>query len=57
MKEKVAHACHALGHTRVLEEIHRRRGTATAEYLKFMLSVHRRPTLAKQRDIAQRPLG
>jgi len=39
MKEKAAHACHALCRARVLEEMHLRKGTLTAEYLKLVLSV------------------
>jgi hypothetical protein len=37
MKEKAAHACHALCRGRVVEEI--RQGTPTAEHLKLVLSV------------------
>ena len=39
MKEKAAHACHALCRARIVEEIQRRKGTTTAEYLKSALSV------------------
>ena len=39
MKDKAAHACHALCRTRVLEEIQRRKETRTAEHLKLVLSV------------------
>jgi hypothetical protein len=39
MKEKAAHACHALCRARVVEEMGLRRGTATAEHLKLVLSV------------------
>jgi hypothetical protein len=33
------HACHVLCRARVVEEIPRRKGTATAEHLKYVLSV------------------
>ena len=39
MKDKAAHACHALCRARIAEEIQRRKGTATAEHLKSALSV------------------
>jgi hypothetical protein len=39
MKEKAAHACHALCRTRVVEEMRLRKGTPTAEHLKLVLSV------------------
>ena len=39
MKDKAVHACHVLCRARVLEEIQRRNGTATAEHLKYVLSV------------------
>ena len=39
MKDKAAHACHALCRARVLEEIQRRKGTVSAEHLKLVLSV------------------
>ena len=39
MKEKAAHACHALCRTRVVEEIKLRKGTSVAEHLKLVLSV------------------
>ena len=39
MKEKAAHACHALCRARVVEEMGLRRGTTTAEHLKLVLSV------------------
>ena len=39
MKEKAAHACHALCRARLLEEIRLRKGTTTAEHLKLVLSV------------------
>jgi hypothetical protein len=50
MKDKAAHACHALCRARIIEEIRRRKGTATAEYLKSALSVIDGPRfLAKER--------
>jgi hypothetical protein len=39
MKEKAAHACHALCRARVAEEMRLRKGTPTAEHLKLALSV------------------
>ena len=39
MKEKAAHACHALCRTRVVEEMRLRKETTTAEHLKLVLSV------------------
>ena len=43
MKEKAAHACHALCRARVVEEMRLRKGTTTAEHLKLVLSVIDRP--------------
>src|SRR5215469_489886 len=45
MKEKAAHACHALCRARVVEEIRLRKGTRTAEHLKLVLSVIDGPRL------------
>lgn len=39
MKEKAAHACHALCRARVVERIRQREGTPTAQYLKLVLGV------------------
>jgi len=39
MKDKAAHACHALCRARVVEEIRLCKGTSTAEHLKLVLSV------------------
>ncbi len=39
MKEKAAHACHALCRARVVEEMQRRKGTPAADHLKLVLSV------------------
>ena len=39
MKDKAAHACHALCRARVVEEIQRRKGTPTADHLKLVLNV------------------
>jgi hypothetical protein len=39
MKEKAAHACHVLCRGRVVEEIQHRKGTGSAEHLKFVLGV------------------
>ena len=50
MKDKAAHACHALCRARIVEEIQRRKGTATAEHLKSALSLIDRPRfLAKDK--------
>ena len=47
MKDKAAHACHALCRARIVEEMQQRKGTATAEHLKFVLSVIDGPRFAK----------
>jgi hypothetical protein len=39
MKDKAAHACHALCRARVVQEILLRKGTPTADHLKVVLSV------------------
>jgi hypothetical protein len=39
MREKAAHACHALCRARVAEEMRLRKGTPTEEHLKLVLSV------------------
>jgi hypothetical protein len=39
MKEKAAHACHALCRARVVEGIRLRKGTPAAEHLKLVLSI------------------
>ena len=39
MKDKAAHACHALSRARLVEEIRLRKGTSTAEYSKVVLSI------------------
>jgi hypothetical protein len=50
MKDKAAHACHILCRSRVVEEMQRRKGTASAEHLRFALSVIDGPRfLAKER--------
>ncbi len=48
MKDKAAHACLILCRTRVVEEMQRRKGTAIAEHLKFVLSVIDGPSLPKK---------
>jgi hypothetical protein len=48
MKEKAAHACHVLCRSRVVEETQRRKGTAIAEHLKFVLSVMDGPALPEK---------
>ena len=47
MKDKAAHACHALCRARIVEEIKHRKGTATSEHLKVVLRVIDGPPLAK----------
>ena len=39
MKEKAAHACHALFRARLVEEMRLRKGTSTAAHLKAVLSI------------------
>jgi hypothetical protein len=39
MREKAAHACHALCRARLAEEMRLHKGTPTAEHLKLVLSV------------------
>jgi hypothetical protein len=39
MREKAAHACHALCRGRVAEEMRLRKGTPTADHLKVVLGV------------------
>ena len=51
MKDKAVHACHALCRARILEEMQHRKGTATAEHLKFVLSVFDRPRFAKDSSL------
>ena len=51
MKDKAAHACHALCRARILEEMQHRKGTATAEHLKFVLSVFDGPRFAKDSSL------
>jgi len=43
MKDKAAHACHALCRSRVVEEIRQRKGTPQADHLKLVLSVIEAP--------------
>ena len=38
MKDKAAHACHALCRARIVEEMQRQKETATAEHLKTVLN-------------------
>ena len=47
MKDKAVHACHALCRARIVEEMQRRKGTATAEHLKFVLNVIDGPRFAQ----------
>jgi hypothetical protein len=39
MKDKAAHACHALFRARLVEETRLRKGTSTAEHLKLVISI------------------
>ena len=55
MKDKAAHACHALCRARILEEIKHRKGTATSEHLRVVLSVIDRPPLAKDNSPGRLP--
>jgi hypothetical protein len=48
MKDKAAHACHALCRARVVEEIQRRKGTPTADHLKLVLNVIEGPRFPQQ---------
>src|SRR5215813_14936502 len=48
MKDKAAHACHALCRARIVEEIQRRKGTATSEHLKVVLRVMDGPPLPER---------
>ena len=50
MKDKAAHACHALCRARVVEEIQRRRGTPTSNHLKLVLSIIDGPRLPTQHE-------
>lgn len=50
MKDKAAHACHALCRARVVEEIRLRKGTPTAAHLKLVLSVMDGPRLPGKDD-------
>ena len=55
MKDKAAHACHALCRARIIEEMQRRKGPATAEHLKFVLSVVDGPRFAKDNSPGRSP--
>ena len=50
MKGKAAHAARMLCRARVVEELHRRKGTSTAVHLKIVLSVIDGPALVPLRD-------
>jgi hypothetical protein len=39
MRDKAAHACHALFRARLVEEMRFRKGTSTVEHLKLVLSI------------------
>ena len=51
MKDKAAHACRALCRARILEEIKHRKGTATSEHLRVVLSVIDGPPLANSQAV------
>jgi hypothetical protein len=53
MKDKAVHACHALCRARIVEELQHRKGTATAEHLKFVLSVIDGPRFAKDSSLGR----
>jgi hypothetical protein len=55
MKDKAAHACRALCRARVVDEMQRRKGTATAQHLKFVLSVIDGPRFAKDNSPGRSP--
>ena len=55
MKDKAAHACHALCRARIVEDMRRQKGTATAEHLKFVLSVIDGPRFAKGNSPGRSP--
>ena len=55
MKDKAVHACHALCRARIVEEMQRRKGTATAAHLKFVLSVVDGPRFAKDNSPGRSP--
>jgi hypothetical protein len=52
---KAVHACHALCRARIIEEMQRRKGAATAEHLKFVLSVIDGPRLAADNSPGRSP--
>ena len=55
VEDKAAHACHVLCRARVVDEIQLRKGTATAEHLKFVLSVIDGPRFAKDNRPGRSP--
>ena len=55
MKDKAAHTCHVLCRAPVVEELQRRKGAATAEHLKFVLSVIDGPRLAADNSPGRSP--
>jgi hypothetical protein len=48
MKDKAVHACHALCRARIVEEMQRRKGTASAEHLRSVLNVIDGPRLPER---------
>ena len=56
MKDKAAHACRALCRARIVEDMRHRKGTATAEHLKFVLSVIDGPRFAKGNSPGRSPV-
>ena len=53
MKDEAAHACHVLCRARVVEEMQRRKGTASAEHIEVCVECYRRATLPRQGRLAQ----
>jgi hypothetical protein len=48
MKDKAAHACHVLCRARIIEEMRRRKGTASEEYLRSVLRIIDGPHLPER---------
>jgi len=48
MKDKAAHACHVLCRARIIEEMQRRKGTASEEYLRSVLRIIDGPHLPER---------
>jgi hypothetical protein len=48
MKDKAAHACHVLCRARIIEEMQRRKGTASEEHLRSVLRIIDGPHLPER---------